>query len=98
MLVMRRLNKYVETLFLFSFTFSYKLNAKSNVRFLTLDLTGDLTLDLTGDLTLDVTGDLTGDLTLNLTGGLTLNNDVILHTNYFRRQRGPPHDDVILNL
>ena len=33
----------------------------------------DLTLDLMLDLTLDVTGD------------LTLNNDVILHTNYFRR-------------
>ena len=64
---MRRLNKYVETLFLFSFTFSYKLNAKSNaksnVRFLTLDLTGDL----------------------------TLNNDIILHTNYFRRQYHPAY-------
>ena len=60
MLVMRRLyrSKYMETLFLFSFTclFSYKLNAKSNaksnVRFLTVYLTLDLTGDLTGDLAL----------------------------------------------
>ena len=40
---------------------------------------------------LDLTGDLTGDLTLDLTGDLTLNNDVVLHTNYFRRQYRPAY-------
>ena len=48
-------------------------------------------LDLTGDLTLDLAGYLTLDLTLDLTGDLTLNNDVILHTNYFRRKYHPAY-------
>ena len=54
--------------------------------FLTLN-----SIKLVSHYSLDLTLDLMIDLTLDLTGDLSLNNDVILHTNYFRRQYHPAY-------